>query len=535
MPYIGQARTRPYADAARIAADPEYGRIVCHCERVTRGEIRDALASPLPPADLDGLRRRTRVLNGRCQGFYCAATVSALLANRPARGGTGVRADVVVIGAGPAGLAAAVELRRLGAGRVLVVDRDDAAGGIPRHSAHTGFGGRDLRRVLTGPAYARRYADAAAAAGADIRLGTTVTGWDGPHRVTLTSPAGTERADAAAVLLATGCRERPRPARLIPGDRPPGVMTTGELQRRVYLGGQRLAGRALVVGAEHVSFSAMVTLAHAGAEVIALVTGQPRHTSYAAFALAAAWRWRVPVWPSTTVARVQGRDRLEGVELAGPDGTPGSSRATCWCSPGTGSPTTNWPERRAWTWTPAPGARWSTRPWGPRCPACSRRATWCTRRRRPTSPRSVAGTRRGGSWRSCGAGRPAAPEPVRLPVTVEPPLLWIAPNVLRARGPGSAARDVSSCAATPSAAGPDRSLAGRAAAGHVAAYRHATGPAGTARCLLDGQGRPGRRPGDRAAGLTRAGARRGARRGDAPRALARAGHARPRNAGRRRP
>jgi glycerol-3-phosphate dehydrogenase len=84
MPYIGQAGTRPYADAARIAADPEYGRIVCHCERVTRGEIRDALASPLPPADLDGLRRRTRVLNGRCQGFYCAATVSALLNARRA-------------------------------------------------------------------------------------------------------------------------------------------------------------------------------------------------------------------------------------------------------------------------------------------------------------------------------------------------------------------------------------------------------------------------------------------------------------------
>ena len=80
MPYIGQAGTRPYADAARIAADPEYGRIVCHCERVTRGEIMDALASPLPPADLDGLRRRTRVLNGRCQGFYCAATVAALFA-----------------------------------------------------------------------------------------------------------------------------------------------------------------------------------------------------------------------------------------------------------------------------------------------------------------------------------------------------------------------------------------------------------------------------------------------------------------------
>jgi glycerol-3-phosphate dehydrogenase len=80
MPYIGQAGTRPYQDPRRIAADPEYGRIVCHCERVTRGEIRDALGSTLPPADADGLRRRTRAMNGRCQGFYCAAAVSAMMA-----------------------------------------------------------------------------------------------------------------------------------------------------------------------------------------------------------------------------------------------------------------------------------------------------------------------------------------------------------------------------------------------------------------------------------------------------------------------
>jgi glycerol-3-phosphate dehydrogenase len=80
MPYIGQAGLRPYQDARRIAADPDYGRIVCHCERVTRGEIRDALASTVPPADTDGLRRRTRAMNGRCQGFYCGATVSAMMA-----------------------------------------------------------------------------------------------------------------------------------------------------------------------------------------------------------------------------------------------------------------------------------------------------------------------------------------------------------------------------------------------------------------------------------------------------------------------
>jgi glycerol-3-phosphate dehydrogenase len=81
MPNIGEAHPRPYADPERIAADPDYGRIVCFCERVTRGEIRDAATSPIPPADLDGLRRRTRALMGRCQGFFCGAQVPALLAD----------------------------------------------------------------------------------------------------------------------------------------------------------------------------------------------------------------------------------------------------------------------------------------------------------------------------------------------------------------------------------------------------------------------------------------------------------------------
>jgi glycerol-3-phosphate dehydrogenase len=79
MPNIGESEIRPYRDAAAIEADPAYGRIICHCERVTEGEIRDALKSLLPPSDADGLRRRTRVLMGRCQGFYCSGRVLELL------------------------------------------------------------------------------------------------------------------------------------------------------------------------------------------------------------------------------------------------------------------------------------------------------------------------------------------------------------------------------------------------------------------------------------------------------------------------
>jgi glycerol-3-phosphate dehydrogenase len=82
MPSIGERMPRPYADGARIAADPAYGEVVCFCERVTLGEVRDACASPLPPHDLDGLRRRTRVLMGRCQGFFCGARVRRELSER---------------------------------------------------------------------------------------------------------------------------------------------------------------------------------------------------------------------------------------------------------------------------------------------------------------------------------------------------------------------------------------------------------------------------------------------------------------------
>jgi glycerol-3-phosphate dehydrogenase len=79
MPNLGEAFLRPYQDTARIAADPAYGRIVCFCERVTAGEIRDTFTTPIPPTTLEGLRRRTRAQNGRCQGFFCGAEVTELL------------------------------------------------------------------------------------------------------------------------------------------------------------------------------------------------------------------------------------------------------------------------------------------------------------------------------------------------------------------------------------------------------------------------------------------------------------------------
>lgn len=335
------------------------------------------------------------------------------------------RVDVLVVGAGPAGLVAAARLAASGAGRVEVLEREQVAGGVPRHCAHGGFGTRTHPR--TGPEYARLLVEAAERAGAVVRTGVTVLDWAGaglsvagdgqdsavagvpgaglgvpggglaggfaarpgvvdqgvagvsevgsgtvdrrvvgefpavsagsgrgvhasaalpgpeqgplpnavgpeqdplPNAVgaerglvlTAVGPGGPETIEARAVVLATGARERPRTARLVPGTRPAGVYTTGELQQAVHLFGQRIGARAVVVGAEGVSYAAAVTVRAAGAEVVALVTDQPRAQVPLHRAQPARLRHRIPLLTETTVAELIGHGRLSGVRVRHRDG-----------------------------------------------------------------------------------------------------------------------------------------------------------------------------------------------------------------------
>jgi thioredoxin reductase len=221
----------------------------------------------------------------------------------------------VVVGGGPAGLACAIELRRSGVGEVLVLEREAHAGGIPRHCDHQGFGVRDMGRLLSGPSYARRYLHAARAAGCRVEEEAMVTGWSPDGSLEVTSPYGRRSLRADAVVLATGCRERPRAARLVAGSRPCGVMTTSTLQQLVHDYGKRMGGRALIVGAEHVSFSALMTLRNSGAEVAALITELPRQQSVALAGAAARIRYGTPVWTRTSLRAIHGRPRVESVEL----------------------------------------------------------------------------------------------------------------------------------------------------------------------------------------------------------------------------
>lgn len=230
-------------------------------------------------------------------------------------GSTVLAPDVLIVGGGPAGLTAAACLAGGGHGDVLVLDREKQAGGIPRHSDHPGYGIRDMKRFITGPAYARRLITTAEAAGATVRTQAMVTGWDSSGNAEVTSPHGRLTVIARAVVLATGARERPRPARLIPGDRPAGVFTTGQLQNLVHLHNGLPGHRAVVVGGELVSWSAVLTLREAGTQTVLMTTQFPVPESYAAFNAAGRVALRIPVAVRTRVVRVIGKRRVEAVEI----------------------------------------------------------------------------------------------------------------------------------------------------------------------------------------------------------------------------
>jgi len=226
-----------------------------------------------------------------------------------------LNSTVLIVGAGPAGLTAAAELGKTLGDQVLVVDREATAGGIPRHSDHPGYGLRDRKRFMSGPAYARALVKEAEQAGVTILTRTQVTGFDESGRLEATSPTGRMIISPKALILATGARERPRMARRIPGDRPGGVLTTGQLQNMVHLHHEKLSGRAVIIGGELVSWSAVLTLKEAGAKPVALVTKYPKSESYRLFRGPGKLLFGTKVITNSFVTRIIGKGQVSAVEI----------------------------------------------------------------------------------------------------------------------------------------------------------------------------------------------------------------------------
>ncbi|KNY28894.1 NAD(P)/FAD-dependent oxidoreductase [Pseudobacteroides cellulosolvens] len=224
--------------------------------------------------------------------------------------------DVVIIGAGPAGLAAAVELFKNGIKDIVVLEREPFAGGILNQCIHDGFGVIKFNEVLTGPEYAHRYIDEAEKLGIEILTSHTVIAMSREKEITVLSSKGLITYKAKAVILAMGCRERTRGAIGIPGTRPAGIFTAGVAQNLVNLKNMMIGNKVVILGSGDIGLIMARRLTLEGVEVIAVVEKMPYSNGLARNITQCLEDYDIPLLLSHTVINIEGRERLKSVTIA---------------------------------------------------------------------------------------------------------------------------------------------------------------------------------------------------------------------------
>lgn len=218
--------------------------------------------------------------------------------------------DVIIIGSGPAGIAAAHGLRKRGIRKIAIIERESQAGGVPRHCQHPTFGLLVYKRPMNGHHFVKRILSGLGET--EILTNTTVIKMQPDGKLTVSTPTGLVEMQAKRVLIATGVRETPRHARLVSGLRPQGVLTTGALQQFVYLNHQKPCRNPVIIGSELVSFSALWTLKNAGVKAKAIIESNPRITAYRPASLFAKIMG-TPVYLETKIVEIGGLERVEYV------------------------------------------------------------------------------------------------------------------------------------------------------------------------------------------------------------------------------
>ena len=227
--------------------------------------------------------------------------------------------DVLIIGGGPAGMAAALSASENGAEKVLIIERNESLGGILNQCIHNGFGITLFNEELTGPEYAHRYIEKIKSSKVEYLLDTMVTSINKNKEVTIQNTRGVKIIKSKAIILATGCRERPRGAINIPGSRPAGVYSAGTAQQLINCKGLIPGKKVVILGSGDIGLIMARRFTLEGSKVEAVCEIMKHSSGLTRNIVQCLEDFNIPLYFSCTVTKVYGNERVEGVDISDVD------------------------------------------------------------------------------------------------------------------------------------------------------------------------------------------------------------------------